>query len=94
MSFHSPWVGTDTPGPGEAVFCYQIQLKPMNFKEKEETQNLNDSCFLFFAGPNIYFSLNTIGFPLNLIAKAASPGPGVLVPTQGSWKFIDFLKCL
>ena len=28
--------------------------------------------------------------PLNLIAKTASPGPGVPVPTLESWKFFDF----
>ena len=27
---------------------------------------------------------------MNLIAKTASPGPGVSVPTLGSWKFFEF----
>ena len=28
--------------------------------------------------------------PLNLIAKTASPGPGVSVPTLESWNFFEF----
>ena len=30
-----------------------------------------------------------VGFPMNLIAKTASPGPGVSVPAQGPWKFVE-----
>ena len=29
MSFHDSWVGTDTPGPGEAVFAIRCIEKPM-----------------------------------------------------------------
>ena len=27
-NFHDPWVGTDTPGPGEAVFAIRFNGKP------------------------------------------------------------------
>ena len=28
LNFHDPWVGTDTPGPGEAVFAIRFNGKP------------------------------------------------------------------
>ena len=28
VDFHDPWVGTDTPGPGEAVFTIRCNGKP------------------------------------------------------------------
>jgi hypothetical protein len=27
--FQDPWVGTDTPGPGEAVFAIRFEGKPL-----------------------------------------------------------------
>ena len=33
-NFHDPWVGTDTPGPGEAVF----EVKNQKFKRPEAKQ--------------------------------------------------------
>ena len=35
--------------------------------------------------------LENDGFPSDLIVKAASAGPTVSVPTQGSWKYNDFI---
>ena len=40
-NFHDPWVGTDTPGPGEAVFVIRFIEKPLftiknpNFQTKK-----------------------------------------------------------
>ena len=29
LNFHDPWVGTDTTGPGEAVFAIRFDVKPV-----------------------------------------------------------------
>ena len=71
-----PRLGTDTSGPGEAVFAIRF-----NGKRKQSMKPLKFRIF----------NRNT-GFASNLIAKTASPGPVVSVPTQGSWKFDDFLN--
>ena len=44
-NFHDPWVGTDTPGPGEAVFAIRFidkqifTIKNPMFQSKEITKD-------------------------------------------------------
>ena len=33
MDFHDPWIGTDTTGPGEAVFAIRSGGKPPCFRK-------------------------------------------------------------
>ena len=33
-NFHDPWVGTDTPGPGEAVFAIRFIQKTQIYNQK------------------------------------------------------------
>ena len=37
--FHDPWVGTDTPGPGEAVFAIRFNGQISNGIEHFKFQN-------------------------------------------------------
>ena len=79
MNSHEPRVGTGTTGPGEAVFAIRSDGKPHLFMNNVEKQNLKIL--------KIQFShSNSLNFP-SLVAKTASPGPVVPVPTLGSWKF-------
>ena len=38
-NFHDLWVGTDTPGPGEAVFAIRFNGKPQILWKKMKFQN-------------------------------------------------------
>ena len=57
-NFHDPWVGTDTPGPGEAAFAIRFIEKPaFTFKKlifqdfkKLKTQMFQDLSFQAFPG--------------------------------------------
>ena len=58
---------------------------------KAFTQGFKDLFYflVFFLVGKFGFLSEDTGFSMNLIAKTASPGPGVSVPTQGSSKFVE-----
>ena len=85
-NFQDPWVGTDTPGPGEAVFAIRFDGKPeFQRKIREKLPQKSFKVIHIWILKMLVFDCR-FGFPMNLTAETASPGPGVSVPSLGSLK--------